>query len=468
MRQFATQRAFFEPAREFTIHPEFGGIDFNQLVMLAVERAFAPPVVHRRSVFQPMRIVIVDPNLISRSSGDEPQAGKPNLLPRALPAVDGTTSTASQVHQRKVRGEILSDEGGRLYEKVGRQIRPIHQLASGPFGEVIDLVPAVEPRREIVVPPSSPKTMEAKAKAGAQSNEERVGSDGDSATAKFEPLQHSPAKQETAISHHKLFADPGQWRVVWWGEFKEILARQLAHPERLRDTYRLPCYVQVIETERTVAIEELAGIYKAENKFQTPLYVLTDDITAKLDLILPLRPVPPLNARRPPNTLLPHERVFRLIAANDPTIDVSTVKNKLQSTTPKTEPISMKDKDPEQTNAPASLKEVIPNSYVKEWEFKLNREEASYDMNAKPSLGSLIRNFCRRLRIIKLRNEFRKWQTLLAGKNAEEQLWAVRPPAGMLTDSFVRNWATRTLELGGYDSKKMISEWEIFWRRKGS
>jgi hypothetical protein len=216
MRQFATQPAFFEPASEFAIHPDFGGIDFNQLVMLAVERAFAPPVVHRRSVFQPMRIVIVDPNLISRPSGDGAQTGMPNLLPRALPpAVDGPTSTASQVHQRKVRGEILSDEGGRLYEKVGRQIRPIHQLASGPFGEVIDLVPAAEVRREMVAPPATPKAVE----AGAQSNEESVGSDGDSPTAKFERLQQSPAKQETAISHHKLFADPGQWRVVWWGEF---------------------------------------------------------------------------------------------------------------------------------------------------------------------------------------------------------------------------------------------------------
>jgi len=276
-----------------------------------------------------------------------------------------------------------------------------------------------------------------------------------------------PPQQATLISHRKLFADPGQWRVVWWGEFKEILGRQLAHPERLRDTYRLPCYVQVVETERAVAIEEIAAVYKSDNKCQTPLYRLTDEIAAKLDLVLPLRAAPPYDARRTPNTLLPHERIFRLVAANDPTIDVANFKNKLQSPAPKGEALGERGKGSELTPTSDTLKDAIPNHFVKEWEFKISREEASYDMNAKPTLGSLIRDLCRRLRVIKLRNGFRKWQMLLAGKNVNQQLWAVRPPAGMLADSLVRDWAERTLKLGGYDSVKMMSEWEIFWRRKG-
>jgi len=60
-----------------------------------------------------------------------------------------------------------------------------------------------------------------------------------------------------------------------------------------------------------------------------------------------------------------------------------------------------------------------------------------------------------------------KWQTLLAGRNGDDQLWAVRPPAGMLAHPFVSAWANRALELAGYDSQKMFSEWQIFWRRKG-
>jgi len=262
------------------------------------------------------------------------------------------------------------------------------------------------------------------------------------------PVMQLPLS-EPAISHRKLFADPGLWRAVLWGEFKEILARQLAHPERLGNSYRLPCYVQVIETERTVAIEELAAIYKSD-KCQTPLYILTDETAAKLDLVLPLRAAPLPDASRAPNTLPAHERVFRLVAANDPTIDVvATVKNK-----PTAQPRKV-------------LQETIPDRFLREWEFKVSREEAAYDINVKPALGSLISDFCRRLRVLKNRNEFRKWRALLAGKNTDEQLWAVHPPAGMLGYSAVREWAQQTLERGGYDVQKMIGEWEIFWRRRG-
>jgi len=69
--------------------------------------------------------------------------------------------------------------------------------------------------------------------------------------------------------------------------------------------------------------------------------------------------------------------------------------------------------------------------------------------------------------VLKVRNEFRKWRALLAGKSTDEQLWAVHPPAGTLGDSAVREWAQQTLERGGYDAQKMIGEWEIFWRRRG-
>ena len=469
MRQFAAQRAFFEPAREFAFNAESGGVDFNPLLMLAIERALAPPLVQMRSIFQPMRIVVVDPDSVMRADCEVPM-GIPNLLPRTLASTaDSSNSGASQFRQRAIRGEILSDEDGRLYEKLGRQIRPINQLASGPFGEVVDLVPAAQPGRRMIAPTTGPTLVNASATATAQSRaeEKAIANGDDSAKPKFAPIQQEPPQQNNVISHRKLFADPGQWRVVWWGEFKEILARQLAHPERLRDTYRLPCYIQVIEAERTVAIEELATAYNSDNKCQTPLYLLTDEIGAKLDLVLPLRPAPPRNARRVPNTLLPHERVFRLIAANDPTIDVATSKKKMQSPAANAEALGATGQGNELAPASAGLKEAIPNRFVKEWEYKISREEASYDMNAKPTLGRLIRNFCRRFKVGKHRNEFRKWQILLAGKNADEQLWAVRPPAGLLADSLVRDWAKRTLELGGYDSRKMIGEWEIFWRRRG-
>ncbi|HKE56427.1 MAG TPA: hypothetical protein VKB46_06995, partial [Pyrinomonadaceae bacterium] len=416
-----------------------GMIDLSQLLLLAIERAVAPPVVHQRSVFQPMRIVVVDPTLFAPASADEVPVELPQVLPRALPSANHAA-----VHHRAVRGEILSDEAGRLYEKVGRQIRPIHQLASGRFGEVIDVVPVAPTAPRTIPTPVAPQP-------GEPANNNRPNAN---AEAKLDSEKSAP--EATSVGHRKLFADPGQWRVLWWGDFKEILARQLAHPERLRDTYKIPCYVQVLETERTVSIQELAGVYKSDSKANSPLYLLTDEIAAKLDLVLPLRPAPPKQARREPHTLLAHERVFRLVVANDPTIDVTM----LQSKAPTTGNVG-------HAASGNSLKETIPARFVNEWEFRFTREEVLYDLNARVSLASLIKRKCRKLRVIKRGREFHKWQTLLAGRNPDEQLWSVRPPAIMFADSLLREWASKTLNLAGYDTQKMLIEWEIFWRRKG-
>jgi hypothetical protein len=447
MRQLGVQRPFTEPVHEFTMNADAPVGDLNHLLMLAIERALAPPIVHRRSTFQPMRVVVVDREMLL-ADGERDEIGRemPRLLPRATRR---SRHPEWQLHQRPVRGEILSDESGRLFEKLGHQIRPLHQLASGPSGEVIDVMPAQQTNQRDVavtqphVVKSHPETADASVYRKAE---------GDAASSKFFPAQETTKEADT-VSHRKLFADPGQWRILSWGEFKEVLSPQLAHPERLRDSYRLPCYVQVLETEREVAISELAGSYKSDVR-QARLYFLTDEIAAKLDLVLPLRAAPPQNAPRPPNTLLPHERVFRLIVANDPTIDIANSKSKIQS------PVS----NTEATNT--SPRCEIPGRFVKEWEFKITRDEALYDMNVKPGLTSSILNLCRRLRVGKNRKEFNKWQALLMGKNTDEQLWAVRPPKGQLTNSELRNWAFRTLELGGYDSSKMIVEWEIFWRRR--
>jgi hypothetical protein len=460
MPQLTVQRAF-DPAPEPAMNADLQGVALNQLLLLAIERALAPPIVYRRCTFQPMRVIVV--TNVGDASDGEMLPG----LPRTLPHVEHILIRGtSQIHRRAVRGEILSDKSGRLFEKLGRQIHPLHQLASGPSGEVIDLVPSEQSRGPMIAPPARPRPVDGSEMAKASSGPEKAGvTSANSPASKFAPLQESSEHPKLA-SHRKLFADPGQWRVLCWGEFKEILARQLAHPERLRDTYRLPCYVQVLETERVVPIEELAAIYKLKNDRQAGLYFLTDEITARLDLVLPLRAAPPPNVWRAPNTLLPHERVFRLIAANDPTVDVANSKGKLDVSAAKREVnTEVKTSEPALTNS--SLKNTIPTRFVKDWEFKISREEASYDMNSRSGLGGLILRFFRRLRPIKLRSEFRKWQTLLAGKDADEQLWAVRPPAGMLGDSSVRTWAATTLGLTGYDTRKMISEWEIFWRRKG-
>ncbi len=453
MRQLATHRGFFDPPKEFASRVDSNTFDLNRILMLALEKALAPPIIQSRSTFQPMRVIVINPGLATQpGAGDLVNTELVRSIPRTLPAVAQFSNHARQFSQRAVRGEILSDEHGRLYEKLGRQIRPIHQLASGPSGEVLDLVPT-SPARLVknATPPRPNPAASTEPVRDSMGAGERQTTKPATEKSQFAPLQQT-REQINPVIHRKLFADPGQWRVVWWGEFKEILARQLAHPERLRDTYRLPCYVQVIETEREVSIAELAAVYKSEKDHQARLYLLTEEVAAKLDLVLPLRPAPALSGRRAPHVLAAHERVFRLLAANDPTIDVATLKGK--------QPVGSK---PDETKA---AKDAIPNSFMKEWEFKISREEALYDLSTRPTLAGAIRNFFRRMRIYKTRNEITKWQTLLSGRSGDDQLWAVRPPADMLNDPFVCDWAIRALDLAGYDSQKMFREWQIFWRRK--
>jgi len=460
MRQLAVQRGFFEQARECALPADPGAIGLDQLLMLAIERALAPPIIHSRSTLQPMRVVIVDRDLVARVDSNCEAGAIPRVLPNALHhAAQISNHVGYPLQQRSVRGEILSDERGRLFEKLGRQIRPLHQLASGPFGEVIDLVPAQQGSLTTTAPTPQPRPVDPSEPTDSENTDGTQ-----TQTSQFVPVTEAP-KQVTTVSHRKLFADPGQWRVLSWGDFKEILSPQLSHPERLRDTYRLPCYVQVLETERTISISELAAVYKSEDRRAAGLYFLTDEIAAKLDLVLPLRAAPPRSAQRPPNTLLAHERVFRLVVANDPTIDIANNRSTLPTPALKRE-MNAEVNEGESASTKTTLKETIPPRFVKEWEFKISRDEARYDMNLPPTLGKSIRKFCSRLRVVKQRGEFNKWHALLAGKDFDGQLWAVRPPKDQLTDTQVRDWARRTLELGGYDSSKMIIEWEIFWRRR--
>ena len=458
MQQFAAHQPYNEPEPEITMQVNAGSLGLNPLLVLAIERALSPPIMHRRSSLQPMRVIVVEPGFPPACDGmDQADFDVPRIFLQAVTQAAGIGGFAqSRFEQRTVRGEILSDENGQLYEKLGSHVRLIQQLASSPYGDVIELVPTGQRHPRMIAPVAEPKLVESHepGRAAHVRKESVITAD----RPRFVPFGHSQEKPGT-LGHRKLFPDPGQWRVVRWSDFKEILSQQLANPHRLSDQYRLPCYVQVIETDRVLSVDELARTYASENEPNKKLYHLTDEIAGKLDLIsmLPQRPLQQFDMDRPPNTLLPHDRLFSLLVANDPTVDVGSP-NKTPSTAAAPS---------ESLSKAIPTKDSIPANFLKEWEFKISRAEASYDMKARPTLGSAIRNMFRGLRVFKLRREVRKWQVLMSGKNADEQLWAVRPPTEMPGPAFVREWAVKTLDLAGYDSQKMIFEWEIFWRRKG-
>lgn len=264
---------------------------------------------------------------------------------------------------------------------------------------------------------------------------------------------------ETA-AYRTLLPEPGVWRVVQWGEFKPMLAHQIAHADRLHDSHRLPCYAQVYEVTRPQRVESLARAVTGTPEQSAQLRPLTPDIAARLELV-PLLPSrrPPQRVPRPePGVVMPYDRIVRLQVATDPT----------RGSAPTEQSGAPAERLPADTVREARGRTEIPERLIKPWEFRLSREEAVYDMQAAvprfPRLAGLRDTlatwFARR-------GELEKWQALLAGKSRDEQIWAVRPPRGGLSRRVVRDWAARTLELAGYDPRTMLPEWEIFWRRKG-
>ena len=231
----------------------------------------------------------------------------------------------------------------------------------------------------MIAPPLRPRPVDGSEMAKASSRPEPAVISANLPAAKFVPL-HETSERAKLASHRKLFADPGQWRVLCWGEFKELLARQLAHPERLRNRtgfratckfWRLSAQCRSKNWRRSINQKTIAR----------PVFIFLDEITARLDLVLPLRAAPPPNVRCTPNTLLPHERVFRLIVADDPTVDVAN--NKASSTSRLRTRRQHKSKEKWTSANDLLPQEHDPTRLVKDWEFRIGREEASYDMDRR-------------------------------------------------------------------------------------
>jgi hypothetical protein len=396
----------------------------------------------------------------------------PSVFRQQLPAMPPAPPMARNegVRARPIRGEILRGQEGRLYEKIGEQIRPLHKLVSGSRGQVLELVPSQEPVSEISAPPDNERPVESpKAKHGnfSRSNQQHR----QNATSnQTRPVAQPATEKPKFASYRKLFSDPGQERVIRLGNFKSQLVPQLAHPERVRDTHRLACYLQVYEVTTAQRLESLAASVLGDGGQVNQLQPMTEPITHQLGLasLLRIRPRAFSNFSREAGLLLPYERVFRLQLAQDPTAD-DAVPGELQPATnlPAEEPFAS-DKQPSASLPERGLKTAIPERYIKPWEFKLTRDEALYDMNVKTTFAGWFSSLAGWLkRWTRGRAELKKWQFLLAGKSADDQLWTIPLPKAGVSHPSIRDWASKTLETAAYEPRTMFLEWEIFWRRKG-
>lgn len=417
MRQQVTSRiSMFEPRG-------IAGFDEPQMQMrtpmffVGIQREIAPPLVFGQNRLQRMRVILVEPGEainLADASGDD-------SLPKVLPQLPAPPHHLA-LQPRLVQGEILRGENDELYEKIGGRIRRLRRLVSGPRGEILDVV--AEPV------PSTEPTQE-------------------------DPPVHQQRQQQQAPAIRKLLPDPGPRRIVCFGEYKQMLAPQLAHPERLRDAHRLPCHVQVYELAAPQKFDAIAAAIFGNAATSGRLQPLTHDVVMHLQLG-PLLPAPlciPRQVERESGVVLPGERLFWLQLAGDPTAEenpeppVATTRALV---------------------ANQGLKTSIPERFLKPWEFQISREEALYDLSsASTFMGALGGTLRRLVHSVAFRREFHKWQVLLSGKSPDEQLWSVRPPRGGLTHRFILAWAQNALQLAGYDPRNMLTEWHIFWRRKG-
>src|SRR6266498_125354 len=396
---------------------------------VGIQRDISPPLVFGHSRLQRMRVIVVERRDLDPGPFDD-EATEPQSLPEVLPQLPPFPPHRA-LQPRLVQGEILRGENDELYEKIGGRIRRLRRLVSGSNGEILDVAdfgpPARRARARVL-----PSPVE-------------------------EASEIPPSAPETSTPGFRaLLPEPGQWRVVCFGQYKQMLAPQLAHPERLRDAHRLPCHVQVYELVAPQKFDALVAAIAGSGAASSQLHPLTPHVVMQLQLapLLPAPPRIPRPAHRESGMVLPGERLFRLQLASDPTADETEPENPAPA--------------PAAANVPSALKTSIPERFLKPWEFHLSREEALYNLScASTVLSTLGAALGRLIHCLAFRRELRRWQVLLSGKSIDEQLWSVRPPRGGLTYCVVCAWAKNAIELAGYDSRNMLTEWQIFWRRKG-
>lgn len=368
-RHFANHINFSEQHRGMPISPFAGAFDSSgfdapiRVMLIAVRHDPQPPVFYEHQLLQRLHALLATPGDQPEMIPQEPPAVFARqipaelfektctpLPPRLLPPLPPAPSEQLTRKPRLVHGDLLTDNNGQLYERFGRQVRPLQHVVSGPRGEILELVAPPQPNS--------------------------------AATPKTDDRPDDPTTPA--------------------------------------------------ETQPPIAAR------------QTP----TSGFTA------PHRPMRPAPRR------MPVER------ANHPVNPYSNRPPIQQQPPPRVE----EQPQPVQqaTETEPSLKMAIPEAWIKPWEFRLSRDEALYDMRieavANSTLIGSIRNLKRR---IGNRQAFQKWQALLCNKSLEEQLWEVRPPAEQVSHPQVREWAQHALAQAGYDPAVMLTEWEIFWRRKG-
>jgi hypothetical protein len=178
MTQHSANQRRFNP-RPGPSFQRFGaGNDSVRVLLVAINRGPQPAAFLGSHPLQRLQVLLAAPgeeiefdplNTMARATAGAP----PQLLPR-MPASKANPGP----RPRLVQGEILSDDNGRLYEKIGRHIRPLQRLFSGPRGEVLELTAEAQTEQRVMepsrhAPDAEASKPDAQAKTRAEAPTER-------------------------------------------------------------------------------------------------------------------------------------------------------------------------------------------------------------------------------------------------------------------------------------------------------
>src|SRR6266511_2167394 len=130
----------FDPRPRPSFHRFNAGDDSVRVLLVAIRHALQPAAFLGSHPLQRLQVLLAAP-------GEEVDLNPLNAMARP----------------RLVQGEILSDDDGRYYEKVGRRIRPLQRLFSGPRGEVLELPSEARAEAEAEQREPSPQAPDADA-----------------------------------------------------------------------------------------------------------------------------------------------------------------------------------------------------------------------------------------------------------------------------------------------------------------
>jgi hypothetical protein len=161
MTKHSANQRRFDPRPGPSIQRFGAGNDSVRVLLVAIHRGPQPAAFLGSHPLQRLQVLLAAPgeeiefdplNTMARATAVAP----PQLLPR-MPASKANPGP----RPRLVQGEILSDDNGRLYEKIGRHIRPLQRLFSGPRGEVLELPAEAQNEQRVMEP--SPQSLDAEA-----------------------------------------------------------------------------------------------------------------------------------------------------------------------------------------------------------------------------------------------------------------------------------------------------------------